>query len=300
MTKTRRDIETLLRWAYRDELPKDGAMSFLRPAGFGFGWGSGLDYMANIDEVNRYGVPIDKQAQGRPHPDATLIHVVVQDLDRLEFDLPEDWYPLSDICPIDGELGQAGLGATARGLRQLYSDDGGRMRLRRSVADFVRAKAVLGAPDWEGDQPKQRHVTDSNGKPIWYIRDCVSTETGSFEIERTTPAPGKKKSAARGAYRKTYLDPDPVDAVVRRAEYQLLLSAWAALTEDLAGRLESYEPVMSDRPAWPWEDGDRPAPRILVDLRAKPFPQREPRPVAGPPPYRGIERKKESARENSP
>lgn len=288
MTKTRRSIEDLLKWTYTQELPKDGATQFLRPSGFGFGWGSGLQYMANIDEaVNRYGVPIDKTAQAAPHPDAKLIHTVVGGLDELEFDLPEDWYPLSDICPLDGDLGPAGLAATLRGLRRVYTvDQNGCRYLKRSVADFVRSCAILGPPDWRGDPPVVRKVCHENGKPRWFLREVLVADAGNYEIE----ADGydkKRKCPKPGAYQKTYLQPDPIEVVERRAEYQILISAWAAVFEALAGRMEQFEAEMSDRPAWPWEDGDRPAPRILTDGReVRPIKQ-VPRPRALPPMKRG-------------
>jgi hypothetical protein len=302
MTKKPRSIESLLKWSYAEELPKDAETSFLRPDGFGFGWGSVTEfgrYMTDVqtpDIVNRFGVTPDMTARTGPHPDAVRIHLAVLNLDGLDFELPEDWHPLSDICPIDGALGAEGLAATSRGLRQISIVDGtGRRRLTRSIAEFLRTRAILGPPGWQGETPKLRYRTAADGRHLWFIRECVTTATGSFEIERQIATPAKKKGPKAGSYRKTFLDPDPCDLVHDRAEYQLYCAALGFLIEDLKGRLDEWEPTESGLPFWPWEDGDRPSPRILVDMRPQQPIMHEPRPIAGPPLKRGITKRDEAA-----
>jgi hypothetical protein len=301
--KKRIAIDDLLRWTYRDELPKDGATSFLRPDGFGFGWGSvskAGKYLADVQEPdvrNRFGLAPDLTAKSAPHPDAVSVYYAVQNLDELDFDLPEDWYPLADICPVESILGPSGLVATAKGVRQLAPADGaftdgrGKRRLRRQVSDLIQRAAIIAPPEWRGEVPTIKKVSEY-GKPKWYIRETLIGESGPYEVE-IDGFDRKRRLPKPGAYQKTYLDPDPVETVITRAEYQIFVAASELLVADLRGRLAEHEPVTSDRSAWPWEGEDRPPPRVLVDLRPQPVIKRDPKPVAGPPPKRGIERPKE-------
>lgn len=303
--KRRVEIEKLIRWAYADELPKDGATSFLRPDGFGFGWGSTAKYakygadVQEPDRVNRFGVTPDQAATSGPHPDAVAIHMAILELDRLDFDLPADWYPLSDICPIDGDLGTSGLAATARGLRRIVGEGrDGAKSFGRAVSEFIRIRAILGPPDWRAEKPISKKVSYSDGRPKWFYRETISTEGGSYEVETENGYDRKRRIGKPGAYQKHFLDPDPVEAVIARAEYQIWHSALSAVVEDVAGRLDDYEPLPIALPAWPWEEKDRPAPRILVDMNPQPIIVKAPRPIAGPPLRRGIDRKAEKAGAN--
>src|SRR5688500_9952509 len=100
--KKRMTIEALLRWAYRDELPKAQAPGgSLRPAGFGGAWG-GIERYGELLTVidhgleNRYGLVPDLSATTEPHPDAIRIGDAVQALDAFPLNLPDGWNPLTD------------------------------------------------------------------------------------------------------------------------------------------------------------------------------------------------------------
>lgn len=274
------DIEALLRWAYRDELPKalpvEGPMAGIRSASLSLSRAAEL--MAVVQETdvrNRFGLFPDRFADSEPHADAVRVHEAVTGLDRCAVDLPEGWDPLSDM----GDLGPEGAGAVARGLDMLFSVDASGARiLRRPVARLVIRQAILGgAPAWEGEMPERRKVTGANGKVRWFRRIlCVSegafgVVTEEVEVDGIDP---KRRLPHPDAYTRTVLDPDPAPVVQGRAEYELWRAALDLLTEDLAGRLETRFAMASDRSRRPWEAPDA-ARRILPSLIVLP--------VRGPP-----------------
>lgn len=290
--KKRIGIEKLLRWAYRDELPKELARpGFLRPEGFRSP-GANLvrtgDLGQSIQEPdirNRYGVVPDFTADGSPHPDAIRIWHAVQGLAELHVDLPEGWNPLVDM----GDLGPLGSAAIVKGIKQAcVSDRSGVLWLRRPLHQFLEHFVIMGTvPDWTWETPVLKHQCYANGTPRWFIKEMVVANGANIEVE----VDGFDKTARRpkiGAYQKPYLDPDPAHAVVARIEYRVWHAAISFLADDLAGALDEHEVTQTDRAAEPWAEGERPAPRILIDPRpVQPIPKIV-RPLAGPPPYRGI------------
>lgn len=290
-------IEKLLVWTYRDELPKEQVGTlFLRPDTFAGSWGAitktGLlgTEVQEPDIRNRYGLVPDFTAQASPHEDAVKVYQAVRRLGDLHLDLPADWNPLVDL----GDFGVDGAAAIVRGLAALsVTDINGRRHLRdvHGPVHLVERAAIMGPPDWHFPKPVRKLVSHSNGKPRWFIKE--KTATGHvYEAE------GFDTSARRpkiGAYQKPYLDPDPIDAVVARGQYQIWYTALGLIVDDLADRLELWDVGPSAQSPYPWEDGDVAMPRILSDGTVyKPI-VRMPRPLAGPPPFRGIERHSDSA-----
>lgn len=294
MTKKKITPERLIAWAYKDELPKaQTSSSFLRPEGFGFGWGSvGRygKYLADPQEPdirNRFGVVPDLTSTSQPHPDAIAVWIAVHELEALQFDLPDDWDPISDL----GDLGPEGRAAVVRAIDRLsVRGHNGERYLRLSLPQVVQRCAILGAPDWRAEKPERKLVSHTNGKPKWFMRTTIETKTGPLEIE-VDGFDNKARRPHYGAYQKTFLDPDPADAAEARGEYQLWHWSVEFVGERLAGRLEDHEVAASELTGYPWEEGDRPAQCILVDPRPPQPIIREPRPITGPPPKRGIERK---------
>ncbi|WP_296585705.1 hypothetical protein [Xanthobacter sp.] len=255
----RMDIEALLRWAYREELPKAAAAGSRLVVGFKTGWG-GMErfgeLLAVIDEPdirNRYGLVPDGAATTDPHPDAVRVHDAVMALRRCDLEVPEEWNPLADM----GDLGPEGAAAVVRGLAgmTIINDKGARV-LRRSVARLVIRQAILGgAPDWEGDLP-ERHVVCAHGKPQWFRREVVVTEGVFGPVSHEIEIDGydhKRQRPYGDAYRKMVLDPDPAPVVQGRAEYELWRFALDMLVEDLRGVLEEHAPTWSQRSWRPWE-----------------------------------------------
>jgi hypothetical protein len=253
-------IEALLRWAYSEELPKvsaGGALSFL-PAGF-----VTASFAAEAGEnvrVNRFGVVPDFSAPCGPHADALAIAGVVKSLDEFELAIPDGWDPFADLGEMGGHRAAAIADVLAR-LTVIGLD--GRRRLKTKPSRLIMRHAILGGcPDWRAEKPEVKFVCAANGKPRWYVRQTVLDVSGiPFEVE----ADGYSKSAKRpvaGAYRKTYLDPDPVEAGVKRGEYEIWRAALDLLVGVLDGQLEANQALPCARPQRPWEGSYSP-PRVL-------------------------------------
>src|SRR3990167_3904144 len=200
-------IDSLVRWAWRDELPKATVISPVMPSGFSNPWNSVsryLDLLATIQEPdvrNRYGLVPDLTAASEPHPDAIAIWWHVQDLAGLSFRIGADWNPLEgfDIAEehVDAAISRAietlcfrvGRQPEAKPIgrdfrRWRLSDQREGLALRRSTVDVVQTHAILGGyPPWETETPQIRTVSYDNGQPKWFRRDTMLTETGAVEVE---------------------------------------------------------------------------------------------------------------------
>lgn len=277
----RMDIEALLRWTYRDELPKAAAHGGDRLVfGLRSGWGGVERYgelLAVVQEPdirNRYGLVPDG-SDGEPHPDAIAVHDAVERLGQCVFDLPDGWDPLADMGGA-GAFGAEGWAALAQGRACLTSVDAtGRVVLRRSPARLVIRQAILGgAADWEGEVPVRRVVTGANGRPKWWRR-VVQVSDGAFgpvrcEVE-VDGIDAHRRIPHPDAYQRFVLDPDLAPVVRARAEYEIWVAALGLLVEDLAGRLTTCEEVFATRTGRPWEgQGDAQAGRVLPSLLSAP------------------------------
>ncbi|MBO6759326.1 MAG: hypothetical protein JJ902_23590 [Roseibium sp.] len=258
--KKRIDIEKLLKWAYCEELPKAAGES--GGSGGGGSWlggGSFVELLTVIDD-NRYGVVPDLAASGEPHPDALTLHAAVSKLDEGSVSVPADWNPMPELSCYGHHADLALTDARA----QLFIEaPDGKLRWRRPPRDLIRKHAVLGgAPDGFGSLPDLKPLRGPNGGEIWY-RMCVqlvaTVDGGMSELhyECDDGWDQKRRVPKRGAYRKFYLDPDPVPAVVMRQEYVLWWQCLDALVERLSGRLDAHEPCGPTRPMTPWV-GDGP------------------------------------------
>lgn len=285
-------IEALLRWAYREELPKaaaggDETIVFrLRT-----GWG-GVEKMGELlalvqepDVCNRFGLFPDAMER-EPHPDAVAVFEAVEALGCLVYEMPEGWNPIADL----GDLGADGPAAIMRGVSLLTTtkafdaegeevsahalpSESGAVRkvvqMRRSPARIVIRHALLGGcPTWESERPERAVVMNSMGRgPAWF-RKITVTSDGAFAPARyEVEVDGFDYSRRRpyaDAYQKTFLDPDPVDVVVCRAEYEIWHYCLTKLVDDLQG-LSAHHVLPSRRSARPWEDFGR-AGQLLPSL----------------------------------
>jgi hypothetical protein len=263
------EIEKLLTWTFREELPKAGAARALTGIGFGrahravekFG-----EYMTLIDcdGINRFGVVSDLMAMEEPHDDAIAVFEAVAALDEIDVELPEDWNPLGDMEGIDAEL----PGLLARALDKVtVLDATGARWMKIGPGALVMKHAIMGdAPCWEADQPERKIVLGAKGAPAWFRTITVETSGGPIAQEVDGYDPKGKRPFA-GAYRKTWLDPDPLPAALGRAEYEVWHSALAFLVDELDGRLETVDVMHCPRAERPWEGPRQAAPRVLPNLR---------------------------------
>lgn len=269
------DIETLLRWAYRDELPKMAAASSM-VAAVRSSWhavsrfGELMAVVQEADVVNRWGlVPLTRAADD-PHPDALAVADAVEALAACDVNVPESWNPLSDM----GDLGAEGEDAVRRGIDRLAPRGvDGRRKLRDPLSRLIIRHALLGGgPAWEAEAPTRRMVMGANGQPRWFRRVACTTPgafgplTTHLEVDGFNPA-GRRPFP--GAYRKFELVPDPAPAIVERGEYELWFAALGLLVEALSGTLVQHVPMPCQRSPRPW-DGAVSSGRVLPSLLAAP------------------------------
>lgn len=266
-------IEAHLKKVYLDELPKADAVRIVGPVGVKIAWGR-IDrfgeLMTEIDEdgvtLNRYGCPIDEASTTGPSEDAIRTYAAILALDDMRIAVANDWHPLEDID--DGEpLIQAAIG---KALNRITTLDGRERVLTIRPSTLVRKHAILGgAPDTYAEKPIVK-VQTRHGMPQWFRRALVpigetadgeprfaEAEVDGFNRKRREPYPD--------AYTKTFLDPDPVDAVIARAEYETWRSALDVLADVLPTLLETVEIEPTTWPRRPWIEGTPATRRILID-----------------------------------
>lgn len=274
--KKRLDIESLLRWAYRDELPKAHKLASFLPAEFGGAWG-GIERYGELLEVidapeNQFGVVPDLTSTAWPHEDAIRVHNAVCDLDRLPLNLPDGWNPLGDM-PGFADAPQAVARALESGT---YDDRNGERWLKTRAGHLIRKHAIMGGcPVWEAEEPKADVLRGLNGKPLWFRRVSVLIDSGDVakgiapvwqevEVDGLDP---KRRIPYPDAYQKTVYDHDPVDIVLARAEYEVWRAALDLLAIELEEGLDAHVVTPCTKPYRPWEEGGMPAgPRVLPSL----------------------------------
>lgn len=286
-------IEALLSWAYRDELPKAQAGDVRAgPKQFGQAWGGVANYGEYLTVIdwpeNQWGVVPDLSARSEPHPDAVLVGQCVQELDGLALGLPDDWHPLGDMAGVDGAESLL-QGAIGRALADVsVAGREGERQVRSSVSGIVVRQALLGGePDWRGDVPEVR-VESANGKPRWFRRIEVVQSDGTTYEQEVDGYDAKRKRPLAGAYRRTFLDPDPAGVAVERARYEVWHAALDVLCEEIGaiphltpegepvldrdGRpvtgLHDYLVEPSRRASRPWMGEGERAGRVLRDAGA--------------------------------
>lgn len=275
-SKRRMSVSSALRWAWSEELPKcppPQGPSALMP-----GWSAMTRYselLTTIDApVNQYGcVPFADWSD--PDPDAVLLADAVRALDDFRIDVPEGWNPASDVGSDD-----LAMSAVRDALERctIVSEDGAR-RFRVSPTAVLISHAVNGSvPHWElEDMPRVKFVAGANGQPRWFVRRTVMTATGRFDAAgheilkpETVEVDGMSARLHRpvvGAYRKPYLDPDPIPTICNRAEYQIFHAALNAVRDEVEGKLSTIALAPVDFAACPWVEwtAEKRPPRILQD-----------------------------------
>lgn len=284
------EISNLVRWAYRDELPRAHPLDYGRMAlGIGFKTGSiwqmgKLGVKVQETSINRFGLAPDLTATREPHPDATVVWRAVQKLTDLNLTLPDDWSPLGDMpgieeavpeairtaverlsYPVDGDVAVASY-KHAGGLRRaILERPSGERMLREPVSRLVAKYAVLGGhPDWEAEPSVRRWMTNDNGTKRYFRKEIIETENGTTPVE-VDGMDHKKRRPYPDAYLRHYWDPDPSLAVEDRMSYEIWWSAMNFLVDELAGTLVDYQPTPLMLPARPWL-GEWSAPRILQEV----------------------------------
>lgn len=259
------DIEAILAWAYVEELPKarrDPPLIDRAPRALSAGeWIGEMGVPVDADRVNQFGVtPCLSQYGGdEPHPDAVTLAGLVDGLDQFEIDVPDGWNPFADLIAGAGAALWPEIEAAAATAldRVAAPGQGGVRRFRIGLAQLVRKHAILGGcPDWEAETPALRYVCHDNGKPRWFRLRQV-TEEGAFgPIVHEHEADGFDRVAQRpfpDAYRKTRLEPDPLEAGIGRAEYEVWHAALGLLVAQCEGLMLAHAVTGPRRTLRPWE-----------------------------------------------
>lgn len=263
LTGKRVDIEELLRWTYRDELPRlDDRPSVF--AAIRNGWAGVERYgelLTLVDvPTNAYGAVIDLDATRGPDAAALVVADAVQALNDLDFVIPSDWNPIEDF----GDLGPLGPEAVTEALDLMGLTNDSRQARRPMAALMMRQAIMGGAPDWRGDMPSIEVVSDG-GKPLWFRKVFIPLAAGGdYEVEVDGRDPVARKPY-RDAYRKFYLEPSPREAIIGRAEYELWCAALDMLSDELNKRLPDHAIMPHNRPARPWMQPQAQR-RILEDV----------------------------------
>lgn len=262
-TKTSIDIEDLLTWAYRVELPKVPAAP-VSPSALTPGWSS-MGHFAELlavvdgaDVRNVFGVTPDRTALTGPHDDALRVAAAVDALDGLLVDAPADWWPFGDMAAPDawGEVGRKVVADVLE--RMCVAGEAGARWFKHSPAWLVRKHAMVATcPDWEAETPEYRLVRGGNGKAKWFVKRLVA-QVVNDEIVAYAEHEGDGYCASRkrpfpDAYHKMELVPSPFYAACDRAEYEVWHAGLVVLADALRDSLSVHRVTGPRRAARPWE-----------------------------------------------
>lgn len=250
------DIETLLAWCYCDELPKRDWLD----VGGRSPWEAMMAQLEGGQQLddgrpslgNRYAV----LGGSGPHPDAVLVHEAVKRLDDPALTpVLEDAAGL--VCDMPPEVQEAAEEALSR-----YA-----VRLAPLV---MRCALRKRRPDWRVDAvPELVPVrSEATGRPQWFALREVSVRSGGrMTVEVPVTIDPKTRRYPDDAYRRFAWEPDVKLVIDSRADYQVWWGALAWLAGELDGRLANHRVTPPGAAPWPWETGERPAPRVLHDVR---------------------------------
>jgi hypothetical protein len=236
------DVEDVLSWAYRDELPKKHSSD----------GGTGYPTMSTISPMFRiaaFGGPIDNwsrepgfpAAVGDPHPDALLIEAAVARLERFHNHRFSGPLGLADDLEGFSVDEQAAVRHALPGMIGLV---------------MVHAK-LRNRPPWE-TQPTPRPVLADNHAPVVLRMESVQVEDrmGTRSEERPVRCKavrgGKVPFYPQGAYSPLKWEPGPAAIVRERAEYAVWWAALDALAADLSGQLSTISVIAPSAPRRPW------------------------------------------------
>lgn len=244
------DIEKLLVWAYREELPKLeflglGVSNFTlvsdRIELMTFQVGDGRRRGEREDSYGFSGLTGYAPLMAEPHPDARILHAAVKGLDD-----PAVKPVIEEPAALLSDMPEA-VQAEAEGALSGY---------RVQLACLVMRHARMGTrPDWRCEAPERKPVMGARGDaPAWFVMEDVLNRTGgTVRME----VPGYDRIAKRpkpGAYRKFVFEPAVRELVDLRADYLCWRAGLAWIAESV--QLTAHRVTGPEAPAWPWE-GER-------------------------------------------
>lgn len=225
--KYSQDIEALLVWTYRDELPKrltssaDGIWDRIG------GLGAAIDHGHGSGSAQRYA------SIGLPHPDAEAIERAVDRLPNISI----DWQKSRPAV-------MGNLSALLEAHDAILLDT-----IRPSV--LVSHHAVMGTrPPWgEAKTPRPHRIQPrrgpANGAAV--VGECRGAD-----------------SYTMGSHCPLRWSPSVIDIAQMRANYVAWHDALCRLAEMLRGSLSEREPLPPSAPPLPWQVRQK-GPRVLVE-----------------------------------
>jgi len=260
------DIEQVLQWAYREELPKTSAAPSspwdrMMTAG-------ALGTLVDESFSHEPGMP---PALGTPHPDALVVEERVQALSLVaeaEYNeelglMPDLGFDLNELGAIQRAL--AGIVATVR----LHARMGTRPHLTPPP------KRCLPCLHPQSNKPMvlrwERQWQTTRWTQVLNDQGSVIEERPALEyaVPYAVPSPAMRGGVyKRGSYCPLRYDPEPRVVLADRAEYIVWWAALDYLAVDLVGRLETIDPLPPAAAQRPWT-GERDANqrRVLRSLR---------------------------------
>ena len=257
MAKRVLDVEALLSWAYKHELPKDRGLG---------GSGGEPCAVSPMFAMGAFGTRVDyyhrepgfPSAMGPPHPDALLVEAEVERLAEhaeQEIDMAEiDFGGIASLLPAHGAANAV------------------RRALRMMPAIVARCAKLEQRPFWfSSTQPYPLRTASGTPAVLRWEPQYAKTVTGE-EVEHEVLVPVEAKAKGEypfGAYSPLRYDPDPQAMAEERAEYAVWWAAMVAIAAALTGRLTSHIVLAPGAAQRPWiEDVDLgEPPRIFADLR---------------------------------
>jgi hypothetical protein len=232
MTKQPRDMERLLVWAVRDELPKAKPAS---TSAFGT-IPSALSWLELGKRVQSSYRDPDFRLGDQPHIDAVKVGDAVAAL-------PQD-QSIADVNSVRALAPEFSL-LTFLGEHQV-------MCRQFNLSTLVILNAVRGIrPAWDLGTPQLQPVRGE--------------QTGKVELFGKSV--GRCRYAEGSHSRIEYTDPTIAEVMDARAEYTVWRMALELLVERLRGTLTEYEPTGPSAPLAPWLSSE-PQPRILRAVAA--------------------------------
>lgn len=250
--KKKIDIEKLVQWAMRDELPKGQAVA-ASP------WDLIIRFATLGVRVQTGGYQGDGFGftPGAPHEDALAVADAMAALGT-----EARFNDAAEVAPLFGDL--AGIAGDAIKSIMVASFD------PRSI---VISNATMGTrPKWQFEHPTpyQMFTQERNA------REELRSAPLVHGIDADGVAISIRKNRGRKAMREAFdlsmsprspLDwqcPAPLHVGECRAEYVAWHGALVSLAGALAGRLKEFEPTMPAAAAMPWITGEAPASRIVA------------------------------------
>jgi hypothetical protein len=254
------DVERLLQWAYRDELPKQGIGDVANDWDRVTRYGELLSIVD--DDRRRFDDPGFPVIMGAPHPDALTISRAVQ---GLAAEVVIDWREcrallmgdLHLLAPVESPFlisspNERGRDVDVRGgsARVVRETSAARDMVFSEVA-LVETFARLGRrPEWNAGDLRPRRVINPKNHKVTIVGECKGADI-------YTP----------GSYCPLqYVDPTVDQVAIRRAEYFV----WRGALDRLVGILRAWlltdhTPGKPTAPIAPWldaqlDDAARPAP----------------------------------------